>query len=104
LAEALSLGRRHRARCDREALAVRKLYHHAKQVPAGIRLTQDVIDRILSFGLGTLNKGSARADLLDLFRLNSMPGDVLDSIVLPDELMDSHAWILGETVKYSKAR
>src|SRR5207248_11308012 len=72
----------------------RKLNLHAKQIATGFGLAQNVIYRIFAFGFRPLHERLSETSLLKFFRRYAVAGDVLDSVLRPDELVDSHAVIL----------
>jgi hypothetical protein len=81
----------HRTCRYRKSFAIRELYHDTKQVPTGRSLSQDIVDGILSKGLGPLDKRLSKAYFLNLFRLDGMFGNMSNPIFRPNQLMDFHA-------------
>jgi len=91
----------HRPGRNRETLAIGKLDHHAEETPPRCGLPQDVIDRVFSGRLCTLNQCPAKTNFLDFFGLNAVTGNVSDSIWRPDELANLHSLILHRTCQDS---
>ena len=82
---------RHGACRHRKSFAVRKLYHDTKQIPTSRSLSQDIVDGILSKGLGPLDKRLSEAHLFNFFRLDGVLGNVSNPVFRPNQLMDFHA-------------
>ena len=85
---------RHFPSRDRIHLAVRKLDDHAKQVSAAISLPRNVVHRVFAFGFGPLHQTEPKACLFDLRWRNAVAVNVVDSVLRPDELVNSHGTIL----------
>jgi hypothetical protein len=84
----------HRSGRDRVSFAIRELNHHTKQIPSHCCLSKDIVDRILSLGLGSLHQGSTKAYLFYLFRFYPVRSDVVDPIFRPDQLVNLHDRII----------
>jgi len=56
-------------------------------------LPKHITDRVSPERLCALNKRLTETNLLDLFWLNAVAGDMLDAIFRPDELVNLHSWI-----------
>jgi len=61
-----------------------------------IRLSENVVNRILAECFRTLNESPAKADFLEFSRCNAVLSDMFNPILRPDELVDRHPLILGE--------
>ena len=87
----------HRPRRNRETLPIWKLYHNTEESPPRGGFTQNIIDRVFSGSLGTLNPCLAKTNFFNFFGMNAVTGNVSDSIWRPDELPNAHALILHRT-------
>ena len=88
----------HRPRRNRETLPIWKLYHNTEESPPRGGFTQNIIDRVFSGSLGTLNPCLTKTNRFNFFGLNAVTGNVSDSIWRPDELPNAHALILHRTL------
>lgn len=75
-------------------MVVRKPYYHAEQVSSRCRLPQHVAYRVFPFRFGPEDQGTAEARLFDLLGPDTMGGNVLDPVLGPDQLTDSHTTIM----------
>jgi hypothetical protein len=68
-----------------------------EQISTRIRLSENIVNRVLAFGLCSLHQRATKAYFFDFLRRNTMPGDVVNPILGPDEFMDPHDAILSPT-------
>jgi hypothetical protein len=59
-------------------------------MPPGVGLPEYIVYRVFAFRLGPLNQRIAEASLFNLLGCHSVPVYVLDSVLRPDKLVDSH--------------
>jgi hypothetical protein len=88
---------------DRKTLPIGKLYDDAKQMPASLRLSEDVINRVFAGRLRALDESFAKTDFLDFFRFDAVLCYMFNPIPRPDELVDRHSPILGEQIRARNA-
>src|SRR5439155_24852811 len=74
---------RHGPRGYRVPLPCGKLNDHAEQVASGGCLSHNVVYRVFSFRSRAQHQRRAKADLLDLLRLDAMLRDVINPLVGP---------------------
>jgi hypothetical protein len=79
---------------NRETFAVRELYDQTEKMTARRSFSKYVIDRVCSRRLRVLNKSLAKTNLFDFFWSNAVTGNVINSIVRPDKLVNLHQQIL----------
>jgi hypothetical protein len=87
----LSLSVCHWTGCHGETSSVRKLDQDAEKLSTCFGPAEDLIERVLPCGLDPANQRPAETGFLELFRLNVVPGDMLDPVFRPDDLIDSHS-------------
>ena len=84
----------HFACCNRETLTVRKLYDQTEKAPSRRSFPEYVIDWVCARRLRTLNESLAKTNLFDFFGSNAVTGNVVNSIVRPEKLVNLHRQIL----------
>ena len=94
LVEPPSFSSRHGPRRNGISSAVRKMNHNTKQITASFRLAKNIKYRILSLRFCTLDKGFSETNFIDFVRDNAMSGNVVNSIFIPDKLIDIHTSIV----------
>ena len=84
----------HFAGCNGKALGVRELYDQTEEVAARRGFPKYVIDWVCARRLRTLNESLAKTNLFDFFGSNAVTGNVVNSIVRPEKLVNLHRQIL----------
>jgi len=87
LEESLFFSVRHGTSRYREPSSIRKLDHDAEKQAARIGPPEDLVKRVSPCRFGSADQRPAKADFFELLRLDCMPGNVLDPVFRPDELM-----------------
>jgi hypothetical protein len=66
----------------------------AEQISTRIGLAENIVNRILAFGLCSLDQRTTKARLFNFFKSNTMPRYMVNPILGPDEFTDPHSVIL----------
>lgn len=82
---------------DRQTLRAGKLNNDAEEIPPRRGLPENVGNRVFSVRPCSLNQRLAKTNLFNLFGLNSVTSDMIDSFPRPDEFVNLHSPILRPT-------
>jgi hypothetical protein len=75
-------------------MSIWELYYHAKQVAAGVRYTQNVVNGTRPLSFGAINQWVAKTRLFEFVAANSVPSDVVNPVFRPNDLVDLHLSIV----------
>jgi hypothetical protein len=87
----------HGPRSHRVSPAVRKTDDDCEEISTRIRLSEHIINRILTLRLSSLDQWLTHACLFHFVGADTVPGDMVNSILNPNEFKNPHGPILSST-------